>query len=150
MDFAIGRGSAELSRRPHAGPKLAALADNRLVYRDGIPVETLSAGKGGIPHHSGRQEPVGGRKTAGAICRTRHALPPQLKSFQTVAVIEQRQRDEHEALKEAIPDLIRLERYERRAWSRQRRAIREFLNIKFTRKFVKTAASKARDDAVGR
>jgi hypothetical protein len=46
--------------------------------------------------------------------------------------IEQQQRDEHEALKEAISDLIRLERYERRAWSRQQRAIREFLNIKFT------------------
>jgi ATP-dependent Lhr-like helicase len=27
------------------GPKLAALTDNRLVYRDGIPVATLSAGK---------------------------------------------------------------------------------------------------------
>jgi ATP-dependent helicase Lhr and Lhr-like helicase len=26
-------------------PKLAALTDNRLVYRDGIPVATLSAGK---------------------------------------------------------------------------------------------------------
>jgi hypothetical protein len=46
--------------------------------------------------------------------------------------IEQQQRDEHEALQEAIPDLIRLERYEHRAWSRQQRAIREFLNIKFT------------------
>ena len=47
--------------------------------------------------------------------------------------IEQQQRDEHEAMQEAIPDLIRLERYERRAWSRQQRAIREFLSIKFTR-----------------
>jgi hypothetical protein len=37
--------------------------------------------------------------------------------------IEQQQRDEHEALKKAIPDLIRLERYEHRAWSRQQRAI---------------------------
>src|SRR6266566_6456533 len=27
------------------GPRLAALTDNRLVYRDGIPVATLSAGK---------------------------------------------------------------------------------------------------------
>ncbi len=50
--------------------------------------------------------------------------------------IEQQQRDEHEALKMAIPDLIRLERYERRAWSRQQRAIREFLNIQFTRNLV--------------
>jgi hypothetical protein len=28
---------------------------------------------------------VGGRKTAGAVCGTRLALPSQLKSFQTVA-----------------------------------------------------------------
>jgi hypothetical protein len=37
------------------------------------------------------------------------------------------------AMEEAVPDLIRLERYQGRAWSRQQRAIREFLNIKFTR-----------------
>ena len=54
--------------------------------------------------------------------------------------IEQQQRDEHEAMQEAIPDLIRLERYERRAWSRQQRAIREFLNIKFTRNLPEMAA----------
>ena len=54
--------------------------------------------------------------------------------------IEQQQRDEHEAMQEAIPDLIRLERYERRAWSRQQRAVREFLNIKFTRNLPEMAA----------
>ena len=27
------------------GPRLAALTDNRLIYQDGIPVATLSAGK---------------------------------------------------------------------------------------------------------
>jgi hypothetical protein len=32
-----------------------------------------------------------------------------------------------------IPDLIRLERYERRAWSRQKRAIQEFVLMKFAR-----------------
>jgi hypothetical protein len=37
------------------------------------------------------------------------------------------------AMEEAVPDLIRLERYQGRAWSRQQRAIWEFLNIKFTR-----------------
>jgi hypothetical protein len=40
--------------------------------------------------------------------------------------IEQQQRDEHEALKQALPDLIRLDRYEGRAWSRQLRAFRQF------------------------
>jgi len=40
--------------------------------------------------------------------------------------VEQQQRDEHEALKQALPDLIRLDRYERRAWARQLCAIRQF------------------------
>jgi hypothetical protein len=39
--------------------------------------------------------------------------------------VKRQQRTEYEALEEAIPDLIRLERYERRAWSRQKRAIQE-------------------------
>jgi len=64
--------------------------------------------------------------------------------------IEQQQRDEHEAMQEAIPDLIRLERYERRAWSRQQRAIREFLSIKFTRTLPEMGQSKAGDEEVSR
>jgi hypothetical protein len=42
------------------------------------------------------------------------------------------ERDEHSALQEAIPDLQRLLRYERRAWSRRKRAIREFIAIRTT------------------
>ena len=38
--------------------------------------------------------------------------------------IRRQQRTEYEALEEAVPDLIRLERYERRAWSRHKRAKR--------------------------
>ena len=57
--------------------------------------------------------------------------------------IEQQQRDEHEAMQEAIPDLVRLERYERRAWSRQQRAIRKFLGIKFTRNLPVMAAKQS-------
>jgi hypothetical protein len=41
------------------------------------------------------------------------------------------ERDEHEALKAAVPDLRRLERYERRAQTRQRQAIRRFIEAKF-------------------
>jgi hypothetical protein len=40
------------------------------------------------------------------------------------------ERDEHEALRAAVPDLVRLDRYERRAWSRQKRAIRDFMQVK--------------------
>jgi hypothetical protein len=39
-------------------------------------------------------------------------------------------RDETAALEEAALDLVRLDRYERRAWSRQKRAMRSFMNIK--------------------
>jgi hypothetical protein len=40
------------------------------------------------------------------------------------------ERDEFEALQAALPDLVRLDRYQCRAWSRQKRAIREFLKMK--------------------
>jgi hypothetical protein len=39
-------------------------------------------------------------------------------------------RDEFDAMRCAMPDLDRLERYERRAWSRRKRAIRSFIEIK--------------------
>ena len=44
--------------------------------------------------------------------------------------IEEHERDDHEALEEAAANLIRLDRYERRSWSRQKRAIRSFMNLK--------------------
>ena len=44
--------------------------------------------------------------------------------------IEARQRDEHDAFRTAAPDLVRLDRYECRAWSRQKRAIQKFMTIK--------------------
>jgi hypothetical protein len=48
--------------------------------------------------------------------------------------LEERERDEFEALKAAVLDLIRLGRYERRAWSRQKRAIRDFMKVKVASK----------------
>jgi hypothetical protein len=35
-------------------------------------------------------------------------------------------------LEEAAADLIRLDRYERRSWSQQKRAIRNFMNLRMT------------------
>jgi hypothetical protein len=43
-------------------------------------------------------------------------------------------RNEYEALEAAIRDLIRLDRYERRAWSRQKRAFLELASIKLERR----------------
>jgi hypothetical protein len=55
-----------------------------------------------------------------------------------VAAIERRRdklnstecRDEFDAMRHALPDLDRLARYERRAWSRRKRAIRNFMKMK--------------------
>jgi hypothetical protein len=46
--------------------------------------------------------------------------------------IEHQGRDEHEALEEAAADLVRLDRYERPAWSRQKRAIGIVMNLLLT------------------
>jgi hypothetical protein len=57
-----------------------------------------------------------------------------IRAEQIVAVERLRQnekygRDEHQALEAAVSDLTRLGRYERRAWSRQKRAFRDFISI---------------------
>ena len=41
----------------------------------------------------------------------------------------QRERSEEEAMRAAMPELRRLARYERRAWSRRKRALRRFMEI---------------------
>jgi hypothetical protein len=43
------------------------------------------------------------------------------------------ERDEVDAMRDAMPDLERLARYERRAWSRRKRAMRNFMAIKIKR-----------------
>jgi hypothetical protein len=45
-------------------------------------------------------------------------------------LVESTERDEHEIMEEAAIDLIRLDRYERRIWSRYKRAIRSYMNLK--------------------
>jgi hypothetical protein len=45
-------------------------------------------------------------------------------------LINAQERDEYEALEEGVADLVRVDRYERRAWSRQKRAIRSFMNLR--------------------
>lgn len=48
-------------------------------------------------------------------------------------------RDETAALEEAALDLVRLDRYERRAWSRQKRAMRAFMNMKLMKQVGSSA-----------
>ena len=66
---------------------------------------------------------------------TRERARKQIKECEQIE-----QRDEYEALRAAIDDLIRLERYERRAWSRRKRAIREFVALRFDRHSRSSAA----------
>jgi hypothetical protein len=57
-----------------------------------------------------------------------NAVPTDTTQMQSRQV-RVRERDEFEAMRAAMPDLERLERYRRRALSRERRAIRRFLAI---------------------
>jgi len=56
----------------------------------------------------------------------RQPLPPNLEA----AIFEDTERDDYESLREGVGDLVRLLRYERRAWSRRKRAVRAFMVIK--------------------
>jgi hypothetical protein len=47
-------------------------------------------------------------------------------------LVDAQEREDYEALEEGTADLVRLDRYERRVWSRQKRAIRSFMNLKLT------------------
>jgi len=63
-------------------------------------------------------------------------LPPELETAWPPPWVKvmaaEAERDQHQALREAIGDLERLRRYEKRAWSRRNKAIRAFLAIKLT------------------
>jgi hypothetical protein len=60
--------------------------------------------------------------------------------------VKARDRDETEALEEAVADLIRLDRYERRARARQRRAINEFMKLTLNRRLGAQSPSTFRRD----
>jgi hypothetical protein len=76
-----------------------------------------------------------------SIEHEQHALETAQK------LVEQNERDEFEALEESAVDLVRLERYERRCWSQQKRAIRNFMYLKMIgdadRDSVRQAAGKS-------
>jgi hypothetical protein len=64
----------------------------------------------------------------------REPIPPELEAAWpppwVKLILADAERDEHEALRKSIGDLVRLLRYERRAWSRRKRAVRAFMAIK--------------------
>jgi hypothetical protein len=64
----------------------------------------------------------------------REPIPPKLEAAWPPPCVKgisnDGERDEYESLREGIRDLMRLCRYERRAWSRRKRAVRAFLAVK--------------------
>jgi len=67
----------------------------------------------------------------------KHELPPrELDGAPPVPAAKRKkskrtEQDDHDALRGALNDLMRLLRYERSAWSRQKKAVRGFMAIKF-------------------
>ena len=50
-------------------------------------------------------------------------------------------RDDLAAMQDAARDLTRLERYQRQAWSRLKKAIRRFINLKLNELLTQAAAN---------
>ncbi len=57
-------------------------------------------------------------------------LEPESETIALDRYCSEFERDEFEAMEVGAPDLIRLDRYERRIWSRQKRAFRDFQKMK--------------------
>ena len=98
--------------RAKARSRLSVVADRQQKVIDDLIKKTKAAGR------DPEREPLPPHIEA--------AWPPPWVEFMS----EDSERDEHEALREGIDDLVRLLRYERRAWSRRKRAVRAFMAIK--------------------
>ena len=61
------------------------------------------------------------------------------QSIIEAAVDDVEEREEWEAMQAALPDLVRLDRYERRVWSRYQRSIKRFVQVKLMRRKRDTA-----------
>jgi hypothetical protein len=101
----------------------ARLARAKLTYQ----MRVESAGKDAAASNaaSSNAVPTSAASTHEALVRQRE----RATSEQAGRVTSTLGRDEFDAMRSAMPDLDRLERYRRRAWSRLRRAIRRFIEI---------------------
>jgi hypothetical protein len=112
-DLGFARAKARFKRAKLAYRMLVAAprkqaAANKATSSNAAPTTAASAGDDQM--RSNRQRERAATDQAG-----RGTLP--------------RERDEFEAMRAAMPDLARLERYRRRAWSRHRRALQRFMEI---------------------
>jgi hypothetical protein len=91
----------------------ARIRDSEIAYEELGPLQAKLGITGFMINAIGQTKP-----------RTQPPAPPW------VPPDERQERDEFAVLQLALPDLLRLARYERRAWSRRKRAIRELCQIR--------------------
>jgi len=103
--IALAKGNNFIARAK-ARSRVADRAFAQLLKIDALMAATVRAGRD--PDREPLREPL------------KSAWPPPIP----------KDRDEYGALREAVRDLERLLRYERRAWSRRKKAVRAFMTIK--------------------
>jgi hypothetical protein len=141
-DNSLKLSKAHLWKCKRAFKELIALRDHLMEkYKDELPppteVERVQEARGGYPFFPPRLSSFLWDKEDLA------ANEPGDSAQVASALQEPPDRDEGAALEEAARDLIRLDRYERRAWSQQKRTILEFMNIKLVKGIAATNGGSA-------
>ena len=136
-DNSLKLGKAHSRKCKRAFKELIALREYLMEkYKDELPppteAERMEEARGGYPFIPSRLNSF--------LCDKEHlaANEPDDSAPVASALQEPPDRDEGAALEEAARGLIRLDRYERRAWSLQRRAILAFINIKLMKGLERT------------
>jgi hypothetical protein len=123
--LAKGDNSLELATARSIQSWLASKEIDELVPKVFEKYKDQIEGKGQAAHF---ELIVPGRITA--LLKWSDSIEHERRARETARkLVEEQERDEFQALEEVAADLIRLDRYERRCWSRQMRAIRNFMNL---------------------
>ena len=136
-DNSLKLGKAHLRKCKRAFKELVALREHLMEkYKDKLPpptqAERIEEARGGYPFIPSRLNSF--------LCDKEDIAPNEPADSAPVAsaLQEPPNCDEGAVLEEASRDLIRLDRYERRAWSQQKRAILAFMNIKLMKGLEQT------------
>jgi hypothetical protein len=136
-DNSMALAKARSRETEQAFKELIALREHLMEkYKDELPppteAERMEKARGGYPFIPSRLNRFLYDKEELA------ANEPDDSAPVASALKEPPDRDEGAVLEEAAQDLLRLDRYERRAWSQQKRAILTFMNIKLMKGLERT------------